>query len=86
MAEQGSGAACEHGGHPNPFEGELSVAHCVDTTVNAMEPAASHPVLDLIAAHPQEQQLPPRDDPMLLFRERSHPRVDRGDLCGYLPY
>jgi hypothetical protein len=51
-----------------------------------MEPAASHPVLDLIAAHPQEQQLPPRDDPMLLFRESSHPRVDRGDLCGYLPY
>jgi hypothetical protein len=86
MAQQGVRTARQHGGDPNAFEGEVPVTHGVDPSVNAMEPAASNPVLDLIAAHPKHQQLPPRDDPMLLCRERSHPRVDRGDLCGYLPY
>jgi hypothetical protein len=40
-----------------------------------MELATSGAALDLIAAHPQLQQLPSRDDPVLLFSERSHPRI-----------
>jgi hypothetical protein len=54
--------------------------------MDLMELAASHAILNLIAAHPQRQQLPSRDDPVLPSCEQSHGGVDRRSLCGYLPY
>jgi hypothetical protein len=54
--------------------------------MDLMELATGDAILHLIATHPQRQQLPSRDDPVLPSREHSHGGVDRRTLCGYLPY
>jgi hypothetical protein len=54
--------------------------------MDLMELAAGDAILNLIATHPQHQQLPSRDDPVLPSREQGHRGVDRRSLCGYMPY
>ena len=52
---------------------ELGAANCVDPSIDAVELAASNPMLDGLRRETKRDELRMRDDPMLPSRESEEP-------------
>ena len=65
VAEQGSVAAREDGGHPAPPAHEPGVAHYVDALIHAMKSPERQPAFDRSAPDPQLEELPVTDNSVL---------------------
>jgi hypothetical protein len=62
------------------------VADGVDASVEAVETVSDRAIVDLIGSHPQLEQLPASNDPMLRFSQHRDPTFDRRTFDGYMPY
>jgi hypothetical protein len=58
MAQKSTLATGQNGSHPPPVHGKPCVAHGVDATVNAMQPATLDAVVDGVPRESGRQQLP----------------------------
>src|SRR4051812_15356164 len=72
-AEHRAGAAGEDRGTPAAFEVHVRVADCVHARVEHVKPSALGPVVDLMRAEPECNELPPGHDPVLALGELRHP-------------
>lgn len=79
VAQQGSWAACEHGGKPMPVPGKMSMTDCIDAAMEAMQPARACPSLNRRGAEAKLEQLPVSDHAMLPLRQL------RDRTVGWLP-
>jgi hypothetical protein len=86
MAEQGVWAACEHGGHPNPFESEFPVTHGVHPSVDPVQMPARDPILHEMPAEPLPEQLTTGDDSVLPPADHGKRPIDKRALCRYMRY
>jgi hypothetical protein len=77
MAQDRSGPAREHRGHPAPVSGDRSVADGVHTAMERVK-EPSQPVRDHVAADSELEQLPPSHHPVLAPSERADRRIRRG--------
>lgn len=61
----------------------MKVTDCIDATLDATKKPTRNPVRDRPASHPQAQELPATDDPMLRLGKVSDPTIERtrGTLC-----
>jgi hypothetical protein len=62
------------------------VADGVDASVAAVKPVGAGAKLDLVGRHPELEQLPASNDPMLRLRQHRDPMFDRRTFGGYIAH
>lgn len=72
VAEKGTGPACEHGGQPSPFSGDLPMADREDATVDAVKVPVVNEPRDLRRAQPSRGELEAGHDPVLTGGQPGH--------------
>ena len=70
MAEHGVAPAGQDGGHPAPLDSQHAVTHGKHALMEAVKILPSQAAVDVLVRQSQEQELRPRDDPVLCARER----------------
>jgi hypothetical protein len=85
VAQDGTGAAGENGGHQASPRGRRRAANRVDAGVPGKEPVLVDAVFDRMPADPEPKQLPPRHHRVLAIGEPPDHRVDltRLTFSGY---
>jgi hypothetical protein len=82
VAQDRAGAGRKHGSHPPPLAREPLTADRIDTAMDGMEQAASHPLVDRAVAEPETEKLSSRHGVVLARRKRGD--RSQGRFAGYI--
>jgi hypothetical protein len=78
VAENGTLAACEHGGEPPPLLGNPRMTDRIHAAVDQMQSPGRHTAIDHPRADPYLEQLKARHHPVLPRRQGRDQRIDPG--------